>query len=298
VVLVLLLCFVPSLWQAFSKERSNSGSSGQLPGGSGTSAAVPPGGHQQREKVNKTAWYAGVKLTFGEVRYNDAEEWPLIVDVRFENESNDSYYLGNFPVAFRSGTVFFQGRVDSAADVPAHEKTDGRMKFEPDPLAAPIKEGAFVIGRGDRAQSIVPVDTGQFVANEPTTVVENKQFVNQDLIVTVRRCELRADLFRKQGQADKDNHIFSCVMDARYTGDSSRYFGGQAMFRLRLPDGTTVGPTADDLRVIQSAIESDVYIAFMFKWPLPGRYTFQLINKTSNEKQTAANTTEITFTVS
>ena len=62
--------------------------------------------------------------------------------------------------------------------------------------------------------------------------------------------------------------------------------------------GVRLGVDFDDLRVIENAIESDVYIAFMFKWPLPGRYTFQLVNASSAEKPTAANTTEIPFTAS
>jgi hypothetical protein len=300
VIVVLSVCLGRPVWQAISKEWTAANSSGQQPGGSGTRGTTPepPGGRQQRETVNKTAWYAGLKLTFGELRYDAAtENWPLVVDVRFENESNDPYSLGGFPVAFRSGTIHFEGRVEIGADVPALAKTDGKIKFRVGELAGPIREGSFVLGGGDRAQAIVPVDDGQLVPNQPTTVLENKQVVIRDLVVTVRRCELRADLVRKQRQADRDHYAFSCVMDARYTGDSSVYFGGQASFRLQLPDGTTVGPTADDLRVVASAVESDVYVAFTFKWPLPGKYTFQIINKSSRDAQTAQNTSSIVFTV-
>jgi hypothetical protein len=53
-----------------------------------------------------------------------------------------------------------------------------------------------------------------------------------------------------------------------------------------------------DLRVLSQAIETNVYVAFTFKWPLTGQYTFQMINKqSSDDPQTAANTTEIRFTV-
>jgi hypothetical protein len=90
-------------------------------------------------------------------------------------------------------------------------------------------------------------------------------------------------------------------MDAQDTSPDAaaygRYFGGESMFRLTLPDGNTVGAAVGDLRVLQGAVETNVYVAFTFTWPLPGRYTFQLIYKSSDEAVSAANTIEIPFTL-
>jgi hypothetical protein len=298
VVLALVVCVGLPLWNAISNQFD--GARGQQPGptGTGTGAGkTQAGARVQTAKVNKTVWYAGLKLTFGEARYDAAADPQVTVDVNFENLSKDPYWGGDVKTTFRSGNDFFPGEAVLAADVPAGAKSDGKLVYDVKTLTGSFGEGAFLLGTGTQAQAVVPVGQGVLVDYTPVPIVKDKQVVNRDIKVTFTTCELRADFFVKRRQAEKGNRVFSCLMDAQDIGGRGPAFGRGSMYLLKLPDGNTVGPVVDDFRWLSRAIETNVYVAFTFKWPLPGRYTFQMINKTSSEPQTAANTTEISFTL-
>jgi hypothetical protein len=228
-------------------------------------------------------------------RYDPNVNPRLSVDVTVENLSPRQYYMGAVRTTFQSGSDNFRGDFVFSDQIPASKTNKGKIVYVVSKLSGELTDGAFELGLGSQAQAVIPVGKGALVSHEPQPIVTGKQVTNRSTKVTFTRCELRADFFVEQEQAEKDRYVFSCLMDAQAVDDSGPVFGGAPTFELELPDGTTVGPVEYENVSLNRAIEKNIYLAFTFDGPRPGQYTFRWFNKTTSEPKTAANTTEITF---
>ncbi len=290
-VVVVMLAIVVTGVAIFANQTDGSQDS---PNG-GSSA---PKAGLQNVTVNKTVWYAGLKVTVGVVSYDPNRDAEVLAEMRLENLSKESLHGFDFHVSFKSGTQYFEGRMIESNPVPALTVSDYAVGFEYVRLAGPLEECTIVFGGGEAAQALVPLGSGDLVTNEPRTVVSAAKVVTEDLTVTVTQCELRADFVPEQRQTARGKYVLGCEFDVHYDGDLSGHYFDEDNVRVRLPDGTSVSPTyvTGGGVVVRNETLSDVYGGFTFKWPAPGKYTLQIID-TDGDPLSASNTFDVPFTV-
>jgi hypothetical protein len=239
---------------------------------------VGTGDNRQRATVNVTVWYAGMKVTVGTITFDAGREPQVIAEVRLENQSTSSFDPYYFAVSFKTGTQFIAGHITESNPVPALTTSDYHIGFGVDHLDGALSAGSIVLGKGDEVQAIVPIGSGQLVANEPRTVISPVRVALRDLVLTFTGCDLRADFLDPPGQASKGEYVLGCVFDLQYTGNSLRWFRVENM-RLQLPDNTTISATVPpDELLTDNQIHHHVYAGFAFTWPVPGSYVLQIVN--------------------
>jgi hypothetical protein len=263
-------------------------------------ASTAAAGDKQRADVNKTVWYAGLKVTIGTVTFDAARRPQLIAGVRLENEATANFDPYYFDVSYKSGTQFIAGHITESNPVPALTTSDYQLGFDvdADQLGGALTAGSFVLGKGDEAQAVVPIGPGELVANAPRTVLNPGKVTIHDLVLTFTGCELRADFVQTQRQTSKGQYVLGCRFDLQYTARNSlRWFRVQNM-RLRLPDNTSISAEVPpDELLTDNRVIPGVYAGFTFAWPMPGSYVLQIVDPQGNETPSPANTRDLPFTV-
>jgi hypothetical protein len=304
VVAVLLLCGIGGVqaWRTVSNagksgdsnsgDRGNSGTGNT--GNTGNPAAgntgnAKAGAKTQTVQVNKSAWYSNFKLTFGKLTF-DADKSPqLVAEVLMENLAPKDSDPG-VDMVFGVDGKQYPGDVQNSTTVAAGQKSTMEFGFDLDRFTGSIAGGVFTIGRGDRAQAVVPVGAGELIAYEPKVLLKDTKVVNRDLTITYKTCSLGGGFFDYHGQANKGYLAFTCFVDVQYTGGSAGgHYYGEEHFRLGLPDGTEIGPTVSPNEALYSAnVEPDTYVGFMIKAPAKGTYVLRFVDVHAGEKRSPA----------
>jgi hypothetical protein len=259
-----------------------------------------PGARQQSATVNKTIWYAGLKITFGTVSYDADKDPQLSVETVMEN-LGDKDVRPDIDIVFSAGGQTFNGRPrEFSTTVASGQKSNVHLDFQVlQPINGSIMQGTFTIGRGDEAQAVVPVGSGNLVAYEPKVILTDKKVVAGTLTVVYTKCELRGGFTEWHGQAKRGNAALTCLVDIQCPGGcASGKYVGEETFRLGLPDGTEVGPTVAPNEALYSAnVVPNTYLGYMIKWPAPGAYILRVVNIPLGQKRSPANTYELPITL-
>ncbi len=284
---------------AGSNNSGNGGSgSGSTPGNGGNQGNA--GGAKQHAEVNKSAWYAGFKMTFGAVDY-DAAEQQLTAEVLVENQGsqNKSPDVG---MTFSLNDKHYDGNPSDSINVDTGQKTKVVYEFRTDEnFTGNINDGLFTVGDGKKAQATVPVGgKGDLVAYEPKNLVKDAAVTDHDLNIWFTTCDLRGGFFDFHGQADKGYLAITCSVDMQYTGGSGAgHYVGADNFALGLPDGTEVGPTVAPNEALYSAERvPDTQLGFQVKAPATGSYKLRVVDVHAGKKRSPADVKETPFTIS
>jgi hypothetical protein len=236
-------------------------------------------GKKQGMNVDKTVWYAGLKVTVKTVTFDPAKQPQLTAEVELDNQATNDFDPYYFHVSFKTGSQFIAGGIIEPNKVPAlTPNVVYHMGFDVDHLDSALSAGSFVLGKGSEVQAIVPIGPGQPVANEPRTVIEPAKFTLGHLVLTLSGCELRGDFVGTQNQADKGRYVLGCVFDLQYTGDGFLWFTDKNM-QLLLPDGSKIGPKVPPSELLRHGnSDSGVYAGFTFAWPAHGSYVLHVAN--------------------
>ncbi|MGN9909601.1 Hsp70 family protein [Phytohabitans sp. LJ34] len=294
------------------RDRSAGNSNGGNPSGGNPSIAVggkpqeaaEPGADQQTAKIDKTIWYGGRKVSFGEATYDSTKDPPLTVTAAMENLTDRSVYAG-IDMALSLDGQSYQGTVESSGPVPANAKSNVVFGFGLEQAPSRLADSVLTVGGGGELKAVVPFrEGGAFEPLEPKAVVTNKPVKAGALSMTAKTCEVRGDNLKTGYQVKEDQRFLACVVDIKYHGASGRP-GGQNIddtnFRLRLPDKSTVeAPTDAPIDLLNpNEVGKDQYLVFTLTWPAPGDYAVQLLDLgwLNNDSPSPARTGNIAFTI-
>ncbi len=251
---------------------------------------------KQSLKVDKSVWYGGLKLTFGEVTYDPAARQPLLAKVLVDNLSGRDW-RPSLPIIFSVDGQQYEGDFVQSTLVGGKQQSRLELAFRVEQLPGGLAAGQFLVGRGSEVQSVLPLGTAKLVANEPKQVLGPKKTTVRDLTISWKTCELRGDFVPQHDQAQREHTVLACWLDLQ--ADRHSHYVGEQHFRLKLPDGTVVGPTrAPNEATGQNKVEADCYLAFQIKWPAAGSYTLQVVDSEhGGDKTTPENIGEVPLTL-
>ena len=292
---------------------SNGNPGGSTPGSGSASISVgekpqgeaaAPGPAQQTTKIDKTIWYAGQKITFGEAAYTEDGDPPLTIKAVVENLTNRSAYPG-IDMALSIGGQSYQGRAESSEPVPANARSNVVFGFRTEQAPPSLAEGVLTVGGGGELKAVVPLgSSGDFVPLEPKVVVTNQTVRAGALSLTATTCELRGDDVKGARQVKDGQRYLACHVDIKYHGADGRPGGqniDQTNFRLRLPDKQTVeAPTDGPIMLLDpNEVGKDELVLFTLTWPAPGEYALQVLDLgwLNHDKPSAGRTGDIPFTI-
>jgi actin-like ATPase involved in cell morphogenesis len=265
-------------------QRSGSqqgGGAGNGDAGGGTETRGPGG--RQQVTVNRTVWYAGMKVTLNTATYDPQADPPVQVDITMENLAARDYGNARYTDVYLAldGQIT-NGQVDEVSSLPGSAKVNGRFVFEPEKPVANLRAGVVSIGDGQTVQAVVPLgDPGKTVSLEPKKVGGPTAEMRAGVFgFKVTSCEQRADYPSEHKQVAKGSYMVVCVFDVKSYKESIYDHGvWKSSLRLKLPDGTVVAPEEFNAVLLDSQQqERDVPVAFTIRWPAPGAYTFQLFD--------------------
>jgi hypothetical protein len=276
--------------------NSNTGNgSGSTQGNKGAQGAAGA----QHAEVNKSAWYANFKFTFGKIDYDPSQE-TMSAEILVENEGSENKSPG-VDMTFTVNDQHYDGGPKDSINVDAGQKSNVVFEFRMNEFTGNINDGLFTIGDSKTAQATVPVtDKGELVAYEPKNLVKDKMVTDRDLHIWFTTCDLRGGFFNYKGQADKGYLAITCSVDMQYTGGSAAgHYVGSDNFALGLPDGTEVGPTVAPNEALYSAERvPNTQLGFQVKAPVKGTYKLRVVDVHSGKTRTNADVAEVPITIS
>jgi actin-like ATPase involved in cell morphogenesis len=285
------------------KSRDNSSTNTNTNAGSGSGSTNGNKGNQgagkQHAEVNKSAWYANFKFTFGAIDYDPAEE-TMTAEILVENQGSENKSPG-VDMTFSVGDKHFDGGPKDSINVDAGQKSNVVFEFRMNDFAGNINDGLFTIGDSKTAQATVPVtDKGELVAYEPKNLVKDKMVTDRDLNIWYTTCDLRGGFFNFKGQADKGYLAITCSVVMQYTGGSAAgHYVGADNFALGLPDGTEVGPTVAPNEALYSAERvPNTQLGFQVKAPVKGTYKLRVVDVHAGKTRSDADVKEVPITIS
>jgi hypothetical protein len=230
--------------------------------------------------INKTVWYAGLKLAFGTATYRGGDQPQVAVDATIENLGTSQAGGYEASTTLGVGGKFYDGRLDGVSALPGLAPTNGRYLFN---VNGPVDlaNATITVGDADKAQAVVPfAASGNVVSLEPHPVLRDASVTAKTLGMTVSLCELRWDLVSDHREVDRDSASVACTIDVKYTGNAG---GGHLLvdtnFRLRLPDGSVVAPEKYPIEDLSpDAVKRGATLRFTIKWPGAGKYALQLLD--------------------
>jgi hypothetical protein len=257
-----------------SRGGSDSGNT-STQGGAGSAKAID---------VNRTVWYAGMKLTFGKLAYkpDNPAGSRLTMDTTVENIA-DTGVTGSPAFTIKIGDKFVNGGFNrDLTEVPAHETSRTTVDFTTTGDPGGLGKGVLTVGDGQSAQAVVPLGGGDTKTLEPVNLLAAPATVTAtDMTYTFKSCRLRADKPEDHREVGKDQRIILCYFDARSNARAlinldHRYF------RLRLPDNSVVAPEVGPNKLLQPQEQAlDQGVRFLITWPTPGQYRLQSFASTA-----------------
>jgi hypothetical protein len=276
-----------------------------LPHGNGRSGNDPgtepadarPGASVQTVDVNKTAWHAGYALTFGRATYDQAQNPPLTVVALAENQG-DRNVTFELSATFSIGDQHVSGYNRGSPIIPGRQKTEVVFEFSVDLADRSLAEGILTFGDARVARTVVPLGGGTgLVAHEPRQVLGPMAFTHRDISFEISSCQVRGDIATEHKQAPSGQAVIACRVSATYDGVPSFHTIDEDNFRIRLPDGTAVGPAEYPIMNLnRGVLNADLYVAFFVKEPVAGAYTLQLIDVHTSERESPENVRDVPIT--
>jgi hypothetical protein len=279
-------------------KRRGSSRSGSDSGNSSTQNNGANAGSAQEVNVDKTVWYAGMKLTFGKLAYrpDDPAASRLTMETTVENVA-DTGVTGSPAFSLKIGDKAVSGGFDrDLREVPAGETSKTTVEFSTTGSPGDLGKGVLTVGDGQSAQAVVPLaGGGQTITLEPVKLLAAPVTVSStDMTYTFKSCDLRADKPDDHRQIGKDQRVILCTLDAQSKAAGARNLLARN-FRLRLPDNTVVAPDHGPNEVLDPQERVlDQQVRFLIKWPAAGQYKVQGL--TSNGGTTGA--AEVPLTIS
>jgi hypothetical protein len=249
--------------------------------------------------VNRTAWYAGYKITFGRASYTGPNGHVLTIDAMVEN-------LGlrnanpDLSATLSVGNAHVGGGLQRGASIPGGQKADVTFEFDGVDLgSADLAEATVSFGDADVVRTVVPLAAAEgFVPNEPRQVLGPTTVVNEDIRYQFSGCDLRADYAPEHEQAQAGRRVLACFADATYTGPSSFHIVDERNFLLEQPDGNRLGATYYPIRNLDADVTADaLYVAFAVKEPASGRFAIVLSSAGLGESEAEGTHTKIPITL-
>jgi hypothetical protein len=280
-----------------AKQIANGASAGDgHPTGAGSSSAAATG---QAVPINKTAWYAGLKLVFASISYGPGK---ITVSLTAENTTPNAMNLGNI-----SSTLTVDGhsnRGGFATDTMLAGGDTGKetMTFDAEQPVRDPASGVINVGAGDQAQAIVPVGSGGTLVDlKPKAVLAApKTLTLAGLSYTVSTCELRADFPFGQEQAHKGKRLVTCAITVQNTYRTYIYIDS-TQFGIKPPDGPAFTATYQSFTrsEVTAGGKTDVSVAWEIPWPAAGTYSLALswLGQQGTDKATAQNTGQVPLTM-
>lgn len=221
-------------------------------GGTNVSPSPSDGGSSLGQ-VNKSYWYAGFKVTIGQVtRKKQIFPTPpiyaqspakLLIQARFENLGPDNFTPYNEDLVLQSGDSSYldhDSREEKIPAVPGLQATDGVIAFIIDDKFK-LDNAVLLVGNARLNQASVPLGkSGKYVSLEPQKVALSGTITVPDAFtIAVSGGDLTYD--------DLKNHVQQKVGEASLIAhysitsnrDSSCCFGSDNAI-LKLPDGTAI----------------------------------------------------------
>ena len=271
--------------------------------GDGTLGDDPRGGEQpagesQTVEVNKTAWYAGYKFTFGDASFI-SENGEVTIAAQVENLAQRNVTF-DLEATLSSGNQHFGGYNRDSPIIPGGRWADVVFEFTVGHLDGSLADAVLTFGDAERAQTVVPLGGGPgLVAHEPRPVLTNTTVALRDLTLVFTSCDLRGDIVPDHRQAPAGHLVIACWINARYDGVGSIHYYDEEQFRLRLPDGNALGPTAYPIMNLNRGVpEPNTYVAFFVKEPVEGAYAVQVVDvHSSSEVESPENVKDVLLTV-
>ncbi len=229
--------------------------------------------------MSATAWYAGFAYTFGRASYDPSAEPTVTIEAVAENLGTSNINL-HTQATLTVRDVHVAGGLVGDALVPGGQKTRVTFGFDVDQLDGGLAGAVLTLGDDDVVRTVVPLGskTG-LVTNQPRSILGPTHLVQRDLTLDLQVCEVRADIVPQREQAPKGHRVLACLLDVRYDGSSFPQYFDDDQFRLRLPDGTAVGPTHYPIENLGfGRPKVDLFVAFLVPEPAVGSYVLQIVD--------------------
>jgi len=269
------------------------------PGPSASSTTANEPGASQSLEVNRTAWYAGYKITFGRAAYSGGDARVLSIDAVVENLGPRNV-SPDLRATFSIGNTHVEGGLRQSANIPGRQKADVTFEFSDIDLGtAGLADGVLTFGDAEVVQTVVPLAGADgFVPNQPRQVLRPTTVMNEDIRYEFAGCDLRADYAPQHEQVPAGRRVLACFADATYTGPARFHIVDERNFLLKQPDGNKLGATHYPIMNLDSMVTADdIYIAFAIKEHVSGRFTIVLSSADLGESEAEGTHTEIPMTL-
>ncbi len=270
----LVIPFVAACGASPNGGTANKTTTGQA--GNSTVSAEPSGASSG--SVGKAYWYAGFKVTLGQVSIKKAvkptppayltEPERLLVEARFENVGTENFRPYNHDLALQSGTSSYLDH-DSAdeklPEVPGLQSAAGVIAFNVDEKFR-LADAVLLVGNARDNQASVPLgNSGKYVSLEPQKVAANGTLALPNAFtLAVSGGDLSYDN-PKRHEEEKAGDV-SLVLHFSITGIKETCCFGSDNNDLKLPDGTaTVSADASNGIPPKDTTKPDQYAEFVFK---------------------------------
>lgn len=291
VVIVALLVLV-GIGRALGDRSSRSA------GDSSSAGAAKPGQRQTLE-VNRTAWYAGYKITFGRASYTGGDGRVLTIEAVVENLGPRNANP-DLRATLSVGNTHVEGDLQRSANIPGGQRADVTFEFDDVDLGSTgLGDGVVTFGDAEIVRTVIPLGMPDgFVPNEPRQVLGPTTVVNEDIRYEFAGCELRADYAPQHEQVEAGRRVLGCFADATYTGPQRFHIVDERNFLLKQPDGNRLGAVHHPIMNLDSNVTAvDLYIAFAIKEPPTGGYAIVLSSADLGETEAQGTHTEIPLTL-
>ncbi|MEA2684456.1 MAG: hypothetical protein QOK05_2784 [Chloroflexota bacterium] len=246
----------------------------------GTKVSPTPSAGASLGTVNKAFWYAGFKVTVGQVSLKKAitptppafitAPAKLLIQARFENLGPDNFQPYNEDLVLQSGANSYlnhDSQDEKIPDVPGLQATDGVIAFNVDEKFQ-LNNAVLLVGNARYNQGQVPLGkSGKYTSLEPQKVAISGTITVPDAFtLAVSGGDLSYD-DPKNHQQQKAGDVMLIVHYA-ITGnrDSTCCFGSDNAI-LKLPDGTAIAATRASGYTLpgKGLTTADQFIEWVFK---------------------------------
>lgn len=222
----------------------------------GSTVSSSPSGGATLGIVNKSFWYAGFKVTIGQVSIKKAikptpptyitASAKLLIQARFENLGPDNFTPYNEDLVLQSGANSYLNHAsaeEKIPEVPGQQSTDGVIAFVVDDKFQ-LNNSMLLVGNARFNQGQVPLGkSGKYVSLEPQKVAISGTITVPDAFtLAISGGDLSYDSL-KQHIEQKAGEVM-LISHYAITGnrDSTCCFGPENAI-LKLPDGTAIAAT-------------------------------------------------------
>jgi hypothetical protein len=273
------------------------------PGGTSSSDAPPSAAAGAPVPINKTAWFAGLKLAFDSAAYTPAATGGgrITVIATVENNTPNTINLGNLTASYTVDGQSYRGGFATDTMLAGGNTGKQTMTFETTAAVKDPRSGVVSLGSGDQAQAVVPVGDGTLVDLQPKqALAAPKTLPLTGLSYTVSACDVRGDFPAGQKQAHKGKRLVVCAITVQNTYRTYIYIGS-TQFAIKPPEGAAFTTTYEDFtrEEVPAGAKTDVSVAWEVTWPVAGNYALALswLGQQGTDKPTAQNTGLVPLTL-